>query len=48
MTYLEEIAYQPYVLRQKTFTHFSSYDSAMQRAIDLQLHHVVNHPKVGD
>ena len=34
--------------RDKTFTHFRSYDSALQRAINLQLHHVVDHPKVGD
>ena len=36
------------LLEIKTFTHFSSCDSAMQRAIDLQLHYVIDHPKVGD
>ena len=48
MTYLEQIVCMQYLYRYKTFTHFSSYDWAMQRAIDLQLHYVVDHPKVGE
>ena len=47
MTYLEEIACMQYFYRYKTLTHFSSYDRAMQRAIDLKLHCVVDQPKVG-
>ena len=34
--------------RDKTFTHFSSYYSAIQRDTVLQLHYVVDHPKVGE
>ena len=48
MTYLEEIAYIQYFYRYKTFTHFSSYNWAMQRAIDLKIHYVVDQPKVGE
>ena len=33
---------------KRHFTHFSSYYSAMQRATVLQLHYVVDHPKVGE
>ena len=48
MTYLEEIAYIQYFYRYKTFTHFSSYYSAIQRATVLQLHDVLDQPKVGE
>ena len=48
MTYLEEIAYIQYFYRYKTFTHFNSFECAMQKAIDLQLHYVVDQPKVGE
>ena len=33
--------------RQKAFTHFSSYYSAIQRATVLQLYYAVDQPKVG-
>ena len=48
MTYLEESACMQYFYRLKAFTHFSSYECAMQKAVDLQLHYVVDHPKVGE
>ena len=48
MTYLEEIAYLQYFYRYKTFAHFSSYYPAVQRATVLQLHYVVDQPKVGE
>ena len=32
----------------KIFTYFSGYYSAIQRATVLQLHYVVDHPKVGE
>ena len=48
MTYLEEIAYLQYFYKQRTFTHFSGYECDMQKAIDLQLHYVVDQPKVDE
>ena len=34
--------------RQKAFTNFSSYYSAIQRATVLQLYYAVDQPKVGE
>ena len=49
MTYLQEICVSIILLEIKyiNFTHFSSYDCAIQRTIDLQVHYMIDHPKAG-